>query len=57
MFHILRGDNMYDDILGKVNSIREIKKRQFNINNQEKEEDLELGLFEDIELEMEEIVE
>lgn len=45
---------MYDDILGEVDKIKEIKNRRFDIDKQEKKEDLELDLFEDLELEMEE---
>jgi hypothetical protein len=41
---------MYDDILGEVDKIREIKNRKFNIEQEEKEEE-EFGIFEELALE------
>lgn len=43
---------MYDDILGEVDKIREIKNRNFNTKEIKKEEDEELGLFEELILEL-----
>jgi hypothetical protein len=49
---------MYDDILGEIDKIREIKTRKFNLKPKEKEDkELELDLFEDLVLEMEDMEE
>ena len=47
---------MYEDILGpkSVDELRKIRNRKFTIEKKEKEED-QLDLFEDLELELEEI--
>ena len=47
---------MYDDILGEVDKLRENRNRKFNTKEEEKEEE-QLGLFEDLVLEMEDIEE
>jgi hypothetical protein len=50
---------MYDDILGPVDELREIRSRKFNLKTKEKpkEELEELDLFEDLGLELEDIEE
>jgi len=48
---------MYDDILGEVDKIKEIKSRKFSIKKEEKKEEDQLGLFEDLVLEMDDLEE
>jgi hypothetical protein len=51
--------NMYDDILGKPDKLREIKNRKFDAKKESKPKQSEnqLDLFEDLVLEMEDIEE